>query len=99
MAWPFPALRAPPGIHPGDQHSCRKGAYRRPQNWNAETPVDPKVQARWFTAACRAVAYYNMRSIWFFQVNLTVNPSSPPSFPAFFEGWHTSEAAIRSCGH
>lgn len=72
-------------------------AYRHPANWNSGSAVDAAVQARWFTAACRAAARYSMRGIWFYEVNLTDDPAAPSSFPAFFEGRPASEAAIRSC--
>jgi hypothetical protein len=72
-------------------------AYRHPEDWNAVGQADPQVQARWFTAACRAAAYYNMRGIWFYEVPLTDDPAVPASFPSFFVGRPASETAIRSC--
>lgn len=78
--------------------SAADNAYRRPEDWNTTGQADPQVQARWFTAACRAAAYYDMRGIWFYEIPLTDDPAAPASFPAFFVGRPASEAAIRSCG-
>jgi hypothetical protein len=72
------------------------GAYQWPQQWFRREPVNWRMQARWFTAACRTVARWHMRGIYFYEMPLEENPASPESFPAYFEG-RPAARAIRGC--
>ena len=72
------------------------GAYRHPEKWGTGGPVDPQVQARYFTAACQAASYYHMTAIYFYEIPLADNPSNPSKFPAFFVG-NVGASAIRAC--
>jgi hypothetical protein len=74
-----------------------RGAYAQP--WRVEWPgsaIDPKIQANWFTAACRAAQASHMGGIYFW--TLGFGRSSGPSVtqPA---AWSNSagSAAIAAC--
>jgi hypothetical protein len=74
----------------------RRGAYKLPPNLGAPGVPDPAVQANWFTAACRTVAQYHMRAVYFFKVDLTDNPLFPASSLSTFEG-RKGAVAISDC--
>jgi hypothetical protein len=75
---------------------ARAGAYADPPNLGAAGPLDEKVQANWFTAACQAVHKYDMRGIFFWKVDLTDNPYHPTTATSVFEG-RLGASAIASC--
>lgn len=54
------------------------GAYRLPYHykWHV-TQLDPSVQARWFTAACRAAAAAHLGGIYFWSIGLGVQATGP----------------------
>ena len=54
------------------------GAYRLPYHyrWHV-TRLDPSVQARWFTAACRAAAATHLGGIYFWSIGLGVQATGP----------------------
>lgn len=80
------------GIPAGD------GAYHAPWAWNRSYLLNEAVQARWFLAACYAARQLKLRGIYFWNLNLTDNPSKPP-WPSVvtFEGKRAA-LAIRECG-
>jgi hypothetical protein len=55
-----------------------RGAYRLPYHykWHV-TRLDQSVQARWFTAACRAAAATHLGGIYFWSIGLGVQPTGP----------------------
>ena len=69
-----------------DEESIRAtvGAYRHPENWSINGPAAPRIQARYFTAACAAARFYGIRSIWFYKIPLNDNPAQPLTFPSYF---------------
>jgi 4-amino-4-deoxy-L-arabinose transferase-like glycosyltransferase len=81
-----------------DEESIRAtaGAYRHPQAWGDRGRYDPRVQVRYFTAACQAVLRYQMRAVYFYEIPLNDNPAHPFTFPAFFAG-RRSASAIKTC--
>lgn len=72
------------------------GAYRRPADWNALGRTDLQVQSNWFTAACATAARYQMRAVYFYNVNLSADPAHSSAFPAFFAG-KPGAKAIHGC--
>jgi hypothetical protein len=75
---------------------ARAGAYHDPPNLSAPGLLDQQVQQNWFTAACSVVHRYDMRGVFFFRVELTDNPASPPASLAGFEG-RQGARAIAAC--
>lgn len=75
---------------------ARAGAYASPQNLAAKGKLDQKVQANWFTAACKAVHKYGMRGVFFWKVDLADNPFHATSAESVFEGRQGAKA-IASC--
>jgi len=74
------------------------GAYYDPWQWDGLTgPVNPTVQARWFTAACAAAHAEHMRGIYFWSQTLNDDPAKPFNSLVGFLGRPASLAAIRSC--
>lgn len=63
---------------------AEKGAYSAPQEWHRRTPSDYRMQARWFTAVCRTAAAYHLAGVYFYDLNLAIDPNVPDSFPGFF---------------
>jgi hypothetical protein len=72
------------------------GAYEAPQEWHRLAPPNYRMQARWFTAVCRTVVYYHMAGVFFYDMNLAVNPAVPNIFPGFFTA-RPGAAAIARC--
>lgn len=72
------------------------GSYETPQEWHRVAAVDYRMQERWFTAVCRTVAYYHMAGVYFYDMNLAVNPAVPNIFPGFFTA-RPAAAAIARC--
>jgi hypothetical protein len=72
------------------------GAYRKPSDLSGTGRLDQTVQANWFTAACRTVARYHMRAIYFFKVNLADYPATPTKALSVFEG-RKGAVAISAC--
>ncbi len=75
---------------------ARRGAYLRPPNLGTPGIRDDNVQANWFTAACKTVAKYHMRGVYFFKVDLTDNPAEPADSLSTFEG-RKGALAISAC--
>lgn len=74
------------------------GAYRMPWGWyrNARR-IDPRIQVRWFTAACQAAGADHIGGVYFWDLNfgqsLTVPPPrAPMSFVA-----RAGQSAISAC--
>jgi len=76
--------------------SARAGAYRNPPNLNTPGRVDQAVQVRWCTAACKTVARFHMRAVYFFKVDLADNPAKPTKAVSVFEG-RKGAVAISAC--
>lgn len=76
--------------------AARAGAYTGPPNLNMPGRLDQLVQARWFTAACKTVARFHMRAVYFFKVNLADNPLEPSKALSVFEG-RKGAVAISAC--
>jgi hypothetical protein len=72
------------------------GAYRHPATWNDNGKSDPRVQVRYFTAACATAAHYHMRALFFYFVPLNDDPADPISFPAYFVK-NAGSKAIAGC--
>jgi hypothetical protein len=72
------------------------GAYRHPAEWNFGGANDQQVQARWFTAACQAVAQYHMRAVYFYMMPISDDPAHSDTFPAFFVN-NAGSRAIKAC--
>jgi hypothetical protein len=75
---------------------AREGAYRNPGDLTAVGRRSEQVQVNWFTAACRMVARYHMRGVFFWKVDLTDNPAHPATSLSTFEG-RRGVAAISDC--
>jgi hypothetical protein len=75
---------------------AESGAYETPQEWHRVAPANYRMQERWFTAVCRTVAYYHMAGVFFYDMNLAVNPAVPNIFPGFFTA-RPGAAAIARC--
>jgi len=59
------------------------GSYAAPWNWNRapNAPIDTRVQASWYRAACNAVSDEQIGGgIYFWEVNFDANPAAPRSF-------------------
>ncbi len=56
------------------------GAFVSPwrQRWPG-APIDQSVQARWFSAACRAAARTHLAGIYFWSIGLTSKPATGPT--------------------
>lgn len=76
--------------------SARAGAYANPGDLAAPGSPDERVQANWFTAACRMVAKYHMRGVFFWKVDLTDFPDHPATSLSTFEG-RRGATAISEC--
>jgi hypothetical protein len=75
---------------------ARAGAYGDPANLRTPGRLAERVQANWFTAACKAVHQFHMRGLFFWKVDLTDNPAHPASSLSTFEGKNGAKA-IASC--
>jgi hypothetical protein len=74
------------------------GSYNDPWQWdNLTGTADPTIQARWFTAACKAVTAEHMRGIYFWSFTLKDDPANPFNSLVGFLGRPGSLAAIQSC--
>ncbi len=76
------------------------GVYQTPWHWGVDGgPIEQDVQAKWFAAACRAVAQSGAKGLYFWMLDsnidpLTANPADQP--PKSFIG-RLAEASIRDC--
>ena len=76
------------------------GVYQTPWHWGVDGgPIEQDVQAKWFAAACRAVAQSGAQGLYFWMLDsnidpLTANPADQP--PKSFIG-RLAEASIRDC--
>jgi hypothetical protein len=100
-AWEALFARVPAGVREQTMMEevgfiSEDGAYQWPQLWSRRGPVNWRMQARWFTAACRTVAQWHMRGIYFYEMPLEENPASPMPFPAYFEG-RPAARSIKGC--
>jgi hypothetical protein len=76
------------------------GAYRLPYHWGTEGgPIIEEIQAKWFTAACRAADESAVQGLYFWMLDsnidpLHANPADQP--PKSFIG-RLAETSIRDC--
>jgi hypothetical protein len=75
---------------------ARAGAYADPANLETTGRADQKVQANWFTAACRSVRKYDLRGVFFWKVDLADSPAHPTTALSVFEG-RQGARAIAAC--
>lgn len=81
--------------------AAQSGMYRHPWFWGDEArgPIKPKIQANWFTAACRAVKHADLDGLYYWMVDgnsdpSAIDPAKQP--PAGFVG-RPAEASIKAC--
>jgi hypothetical protein len=70
--------------------------YDKPAIWSATGRVVPRVQSQYFTGVCEAVAFWHMRGVYFWNVNLTDYPGSASKSPVTFEA-KPGARAIAAC--
>jgi hypothetical protein len=78
------------------------GSYAEPWDWNgkATAPIDTRVQASWYQAACNAVSAEQIGGgIYWWEVNFDANPSQPRPFESdrltFLD--RPAQQVIRNC--
>jgi hypothetical protein len=74
------------------------GANRRPfvHEWPATT-LNPQVQARWFTAACKAAYAAHLGGIYFWPIGFGIHPGIAPTL-AYQGAWGGAGArAVSKC--
>lgn len=81
--------------------AAENGAYRHPWNWGSPTAkqLNPKIQVNWFSAACRAVEQTDLKGIYFWMLDSSMDPGQiDPSTEgsAGFVG-RPGEKAIEQC--
>jgi hypothetical protein len=59
--------------------ASQDGAYTKPYSLNWHEPLDPRIQTRWFTAACDAVVKEKDAGIYFWSVLFDQGYTSPPT--------------------
>jgi hypothetical protein len=75
---------------------ARAGAYWNPANLRTWGRLRERVQANWYTAACRTVHRYHLGGVFFWKVDLTDNPAYPATSLSTFEE-RAGAAAISNC--
>lgn len=99
-AWDAWAARLPRGTILSEVGiAARSGAQARPYIWRpSSAPLDPALQAAWFTAACRSVRDEHLGGIYFWVINagqsLTTAPA-PETANQFTDS--PGAAAIKAC--
>jgi hypothetical protein len=77
------------------------GSYSDPGAWLSTTtsPIDVRVQAKWYQAVCRAVAVDQIGGVYWWEVNFDANPADPSRFQSdrlTFLG-RPAQQVIRTC--
>jgi hypothetical protein len=75
---------------------ARAGAYFDPANLRTPGQLSGRVQANWYTAACKTVRRYHLGGVFFWKVDLTDNPTYPATSLSTFEG-REGAVAISDC--
>lgn len=75
---------------------ARQNAYHHPSDLAAPGRLNERVQAHWFTAACRTVRRFHLRGVFFWKADLADNPAHPATSLSTFEG-KKGAAAISAC--
>jgi hypothetical protein len=79
--------------------ASQDGAYARPYRWSwPGERLDPKIQSRWFSAACDAMVSEKAGGLYFWSIGIDNNFSSPPTVAdagAFIDG--SGAYAISAC--
>jgi hypothetical protein len=70
--------------------------YDKPAIWSATGRIIPRVQSQYFTGVCEAVAFWHMRGVYFWNVNLTDYPGTASKSPVTFEA-KPGAKAIAGC--
>jgi hypothetical protein len=76
------------------------GAYSAPYGSYDNRPLNPKVQANWFTAVCDVVRQRHISGVYWWAVPFSANPFAPPRPNASrldFAGRPQTEQTIRTC--
>lgn len=79
--------------------AAQPGSYNTPNaRGDNSIPIDPQIQQRWYSAACRAMRYHRMAGIYFWMLDLNQPPGtfdSTAGDPLSFFG--RGDSAIRNC--
>jgi hypothetical protein len=76
------------------------GVYRLPYHWGTEGgPILEEVQAKWFTAACRAAEEAGVDGLYFWMLDSNIDPlrAAPADQPPKSFIGRLAEASIRDC--
>lgn len=76
------------------------GVYRLPYHWGTEGgPIREEVQAKWFSAACRAAQEAGVRGLYFWMLDSNIDPlrADPADQPPKSFIGRLAEATIRDC--
>lgn len=76
------------------------GMYKRPFTWDAANlPYDGRIQATWFTAACRAAKAHHLRWLYFWKIDFHEDPTqaNAVSDPRWSFVGRAGADAIRTC--
>ncbi len=76
------------------------GVYQLPYHWGTEgDPINEEVQAKWFTAACRAANESGVQGLYFWMLDSNVDPlrANPADLPPQSFVGRLAEASIRDC--
>ncbi|MFI1966749.1 glycoside hydrolase family 113 [Streptomyces pathocidini] len=80
---------------------ARDGAYHAPGDAYAKGPVNPDVQANWYTAVCRVVQERQMAGVYWWSVSFEDDPRVAPNDTVDsrlnFAGRPKTEAAVKEC--
>jgi hypothetical protein len=78
--------------------SATDGAWRQPWVHRSQgMPIDPRIQVRWFTAACEAAIATGLRGIYFWSLPLSTRfPGPTPGAPGAW-GHSAGAAAVARC--
>jgi hypothetical protein len=79
--------------------AAQPGAYVQPWSPHARGPIKPKIQERWFDAACQTVARRKLAGIYFWMINMDSEPaaaSPPDDAPMDFVG-RPAERNVTAC--
>jgi len=58
---------------------ARSGAYQEPWSPHAKGSIKPEIQQRWFDAACEVMRERDLGGIYFWMINMDVDPKAKPS--------------------
>lgn len=79
---------------------AQNGAFEAPGDFYRYGPVNPTVQATWYTAVCQVVKQRQMAGIYWWSINFHDDPLTPPTngnSRLDFAGRPATEKAVRDC--